>query len=232
MWPTSTKKRTSPDTDAMRALSSPGSERHPKRAKVDEFRILGRWQEGSEYHEPLRDLDASTPGRPKGYKRASSTKPMPSPSKVASSIFPPRAQSVPLGGENEVRPIDLTTIPPSPRRSPTKGAVEIRRAPSIPPPTDDRMHVDVRDNSAFLHYTNPTQIVTPRANPVFHYAVNFATPRGSVTPPRGSPFASPPSPLTPLPSSPFIPEIQGLLAKVCPLHGESATANHSCFSVT
>ena len=203
MWPTSTKKRPSPDTDAMRAISSPDSERQSKRAKVEAFRILGRRQEHSEYHEPLRDPDASTPGRPKGYKRASSAKPTPSPSKVASSNFPLRAQSVPLGEENELRAIDLTSIPPSPRRSPTKGAVEIRRAPSVPPPGGERMDVDVDDAPALLQFTNPTHFATPRANPVFRYAVNFATPRGSATPPcSGFPLASPPSPLTPLPLSP------------------------------
>ncbi|KAH0829200.1 hypothetical protein J3R83DRAFT_2760 [Lanmaoa asiatica] len=217
IWPTSTKKRPSPDTDAMRGLSTLDSQRQSKRAKVEAFRILGREQGHSEYHEPLRDPDAKTPGRFKGYRRASSTKPIPSPSKAASSNFPPRAQSVPLGGENEARAIDLTSIPPSPRRSPSKGAVEIRRAPSVPPTDGDRMDVDLGDTSALLHFTNPTQFPTRRANPLFRYAVNFATPRGSVTPPcPGFPFASPLSPLTPLSSSPFterFPEMQSLLAK-------------------
>lgn len=203
MWPTSTKKRPSPDTDVMRVISSPDGERRSKRAKVEAFRILGRRQEHLEYHEPLRDPDTSTPGRPKGHKRASSVKPTPSPSKLASSIFPLRAQSVPLGEENELRAIDFTSIPPSPRRSPTKGAVEIRRAPSVPPPDGERMDVDVDDAPALLQFTNPTHFATPRANPAFRYAVNFATPRGSATPPcSGFPFPSPPSPLTPLPLSP------------------------------
>lgn len=229
-----TKKRASPDTDAMRALSSPGSERQSKRAKVEAFRSLGRRQDHSEYHEPLRDPDARTPGRPKGYKRASSMKPTPSPSKVASSIFPSRAQSVPLGEENAARAIDLTSIPPSPRRSPSKGAVEIRRAPSVPPPDGERMDVDVDDASALLQFTNRPHIATPRTNPVFRYAVNFATPRGATTP--SLPFASPPSPLTPLPPSPpaeRLPEMQSLLAKVCSLHAEGASADHPhCCSVT
>lgn len=221
-WPASTKKRTSPDTDAIRALASPGSERQPKRAKVEAFRTLGRGQEHTDYHEPLRDPDASTPGRPNGYKRASSTKATSSPGKIA-SIFP-RAQSVPLDGENDIRAVDLTSIPPSPRRSPSKGAVEIRRAQSVPPADDDSMDVDAGDNSGLLHYTNPTQLVTPRPNPVFCYTVNFATPCGSATPPRsGSHFALSLSPLTPLPPSPSmerLPEMRRLLAKVCSLHGE------------
>lgn len=232
-WPTATKKRVSPDADTMCAVSSPGSERQPKRPKVESFLVLGRGREHSEYHEPLRDPDASTPGRPKGHKRTLSTKQTPSPSKAASSIFPPRAQSVPLGGETEVRAIDLTTVPASPRRSPSKGGVEVRRALSVPP-DDDQMDVDVGDNTGLLHFTNPTQFGTPRADPVFCYTVNFATPRGPVTPPRCSPFASPLSPLTPLPS-PFaehLPEMQSLLNKVCPLIGEGWATNHSYFSIT
>ncbi|KAG8221331.1 hypothetical protein J3R82DRAFT_1499 [Butyriboletus roseoflavus] len=217
MWPTSTKKRVSPDTDALRTPLTPGGQRQSKRAKLEAYRILGRGQEHSEYHEPLRDPDTTTPARLKGYKRASSTKPTPSPSRVVSSIFPPRAQSVPPDEEKGVHAIDLTTIPPSPRRSPSKDGVEIRRAPSIPPPDNDRMDVDPGDTSALLQFTNATQHPTPQANPVFCYTVNFATPRRSATPFRcGFPSASPLSPLTPLPSSPFaehLPEMQSLLAK-------------------
>ncbi|KAG9312046.1 hypothetical protein JVU11DRAFT_7325 [Chiua virens] len=215
MWPTGTKKRPSPDADPIRAVSSPGSERQSKRAKVDAFRVLGRASEHLEYHEPLRDADTSTPARSRRHKRAASTKPSPSPSKVASSNFPPRAQSVPLGGE-EVRVIDLTSLPPSPQRSPSKGVVEVRRALSMPPPDEDRMDADFEDNSALLHFTNPTLLATPRANPIFNCTVNFATPRESPIPHRsGLPLASPLSPLTPLPSSPVSdhpPEIQSLLA--------------------
>lgn len=238
MWPTSVKKRASPETDAMHAPLSPGSHRQSKRPKLEAYRILGRGQEHSEYHEPLRDSGAGTPGRLKGYKRASSTKPTPSPSKVASSIFPPRAQSVPLDGEKEIRAVDLTSVPPSPRRSPGKGGVEIRRAPSIPPLDSDRMDVDPGDTSALLQFTNTTQLPTPRPNPVFRYTVNFATPRRSATSLRsGFPSASPLSPLTPLPSSPFtehLPEMQSVLTKVCPLHGEGTCADHLyfCYPVT
>lgn len=233
IWPTSTKKRASPDIDAMHAPTSLGSNRQSKRAKVDTFRMLGRGQDYSEYHQPLRDPDTSTPGQSEGYKRGSSMNPIPSPSRVASSKLPPRAQSVPLGGEKEVRALDLTSIPPSPRRSPSKGGVEIRRAPSVPPPDSDQMDVDLGDTSAFLYFTNPAQLLTPRPNPVFRYTVNFATPCETATPLRsGSPSTSPLSPLTPLPSSPFtehtecLPEMQSLLTKVCPLHGEGTSADH------
>lgn len=229
VWPTSTKKRASPDTDAMRVIPSPGSERQSKRAKVEAFRSLGRREEHSEYHEPLRDSDASSPGRLKGYKRASSTMPTPSPSKTVSSIFPPRAQSVPLGGEDEVRAIDFTSIPPSPRRSPSKGAIEIRRAPSVPPPDKERMDVDVNDASALLQFTNPTHITTPLAKPVFRYTVNFATPHGSGPPScSGFPSTSPLSPLTPLPPSPpteISSEMSTLLAKVCLRYAEKASVD-------
>ena len=219
--PTTTGKRTSPDTDAMRTLSSPGGERQPKRAKVEGFRFPGHREDHPEYHEPLRDPNSRTP---RAHRRASSTKL--SPSKVASSIFL-RAQSVPLGGENEVRAVDFTTIPPSPRRSPSKVAVEIRRALSVPPPNDEQMDIDAADNSALLHFTNPTQFTAPRADPVFHYTINFATTRRPVTPRSGSRSATPLSPLTPVPSplNERLP-MQRFSAKVCLPHDEGATANH------
>ena len=227
-WPASTKKRASPDTDEIRALSSPGSQRQSKRAKVEAFQLLGRRQEHSEYHEPLRDPDAGTPGRRRGHKRVASMKPTSSPSKASSSIFPPRARSVPPGGGNEVQAVDFTSIPPSPRRSPSKGAVEIRRALSVPPP-DEEMDVDADDASVLLQFTNPTHVATPRANPVFQYAVNFATPRRSETLSRsGFPIASPLSPLTPLPPSPpeYPPDMRSVLAKVCSLSVERVSSDH------
>ena len=39
---TDTKKRPSPDTDAIRTLPSPGSQRYAKRAKLEAFRSLAR----------------------------------------------------------------------------------------------------------------------------------------------------------------------------------------------
>ncbi|KAF9243113.1 hypothetical protein BU15DRAFT_72312 [Melanogaster broomeanus] len=217
-----TKKRTSPDTDTARLLPSPSGERQPKRAKVEALRLLGRMtKDHCEYDQPLRDPDASPPNRSKGYVRAESTKPMPSPNKMASSsIFPPRAKSVPLEGESGVRAIDLTAVPLSPRRSPSRTGIEIRRAPSLPPSGADGMDIDSDEATALAHFTN-VSVPSPQSNAPFNYTVNFATPRGFATPAAraGYPVTTPLSPLTPLPPTPFVdrlPSMQSLLAKSSP----------------
>ncbi|KAF8839420.1 hypothetical protein BDN67DRAFT_775499 [Paxillus ammoniavirescens] len=215
---TSTKKRASPDTDPVPLFASPNGERQPKRAKVEALRLLGRRDIAhTEYDEPLRDPDSS-PHRSKGYVRAASTRPMPSPTKIASSsIFPPRAKSVPLEGESDVRAIDLTAIPPSPQRSPSRTSVEIRRAPSLPPPDPDAMDIDSDEAPGPAHFAG-VSVATPRADLAFNYTVNFATPRGFTTPATrsGYPMTTPMSPLTPLPPTPFVdrlPATQSLLLK-------------------
>ncbi|KIK78555.1 hypothetical protein PAXRUDRAFT_28587 [Paxillus rubicundulus Ve08.2h10] len=217
MQATSTKKRTSPEPDPTRLLASPNGERQPKRAKVEALRLLGRREIGhTEYHEPLRDPDFS-PHRSKGNVRAASMRPTPSTTETASSsIFPQRAKSVPLEREDDVRAVDLTAIQHSPQRSPNRTSVEIRRAPSLPPPDPDAMDIDSDEASGPTHFN--VSVATPRTNLAFNYTVNFATPRGFTTlaTRSGHPMATPMSPLTPLPPTPFVdrlPVTQFLLLK-------------------
>ncbi|KAL4071365.1 hypothetical protein V8B97DRAFT_1962925 [Scleroderma yunnanense] len=192
------KKRASPDTESAR-LASPSAERTPKRAKL-EMALPSKPEKVAtptrEYNVPLRDTDDTSPKHhTRPFFRASSVV---SPSK-STTIFPPRAKSVPLEGDDIALPLDLAAIPPSPRRSPNK--VEIRRAPSQPPPDEDSMEVDNESSfSALSHFTN-LALFSPRKTPAFNYTVNFAMP---VTVDRrmDHPQLTPLSPLTPLPPTP------------------------------
>jgi len=214
--PTGAKKRASPDTEPVR-LTSPSAERNPKRAKFEAMKVLSKKEEvahpGMEYDVPLRDDDCTSPrSRTRRFVRASSVV---SPNRPA-SIFPPRAKSVPLEAEDIAPPLDLTAVPPSPRRSPKKG-IEIRRAPSQPPPDEDSMDVDRAEPSSWdlSYFTNVASFPSPRKYPAFNYAVNFATP---LTARRHTGHHSIPiSPLTPLPPTPFtarLPNTESSLAQV------------------
>ncbi|KIM63874.1 hypothetical protein SCLCIDRAFT_670461 [Scleroderma citrinum Foug A] len=199
--PTGAKKRASPDTEPAR-LTSPSAERNPKRAKFEAMKALSKGEEvahpGMEYEVPLRDDEGTSPrSRTRRFVRASSVV-----SPKPASIFPPRAKSVPLEAEDIPPPLDLTAVSPSPRRSPKKG-IEIRRAPSQPPPDEDSMDVDRAEPSSsdLSYFTNVTSFSSPRKYPTFNYAVNFATPLTASR--HTGHHLIPPSPLTPLPPTPF-----------------------------
>ncbi|KAG1716204.1 hypothetical protein ID866_944 [Astraeus odoratus] len=197
-----TKKRASPDTEPAR-LTSPRMERTPKRAKLEAMKVLSRGVEeppATEYDVPLRDDDTSPKKNSRRFVRAASVV---SPSRTA-PIFPSRAKSVPLEGENVVPSLDLTALPPSPRRSPCRTSVQIKRAPSQPPPDAD-MDIDSGEPS----FTDFGQFTTPRKFPAFNYTVNFATPMNG-NKHTGQPLMTPLSPLTPLPPTPFLKRLPGI----------------------
>lgn len=201
--PTGAKKRASPD---ITPLTSPSAERDPKRAKLEAMKALSKTEVAStamEYEVPLSDDGATSPRRSR--IRASSVVP---PSRSA-LLFPSRAKSVPLESESVLLPVDLTAVPPSPRRSPKK-VIEIRRAPSQPPPDQALMDVDAEPSPLdFSHFTNVAPFPSPRALPTYNYTVNFATPLTA-----SKRTLIPMSPLTPLPPTPFVPNMTRSLVQV------------------
>ncbi|KAI6116079.1 hypothetical protein F5141DRAFT_645560 [Pisolithus sp. B1] len=148
-----------------------------------------------EYEVGLHDDDDTKHNR--RFVRASSVV---SPSK-APLIFPMRCKSVPLDGEDVVPSVDLATVPPSPRRSPNRGDIEVKRAPSLPLVASDHMEVDAGE----LHADDLSQFGLAASNqhkfPAFNYTVNFATPIANKR--ALFPLMTPLSPLTPLPPTPF-----------------------------
>ncbi|KAI6125543.1 hypothetical protein EV401DRAFT_1080912 [Pisolithus croceorrhizus] len=192
-----TKKRPSPDTQPR--FASPSSEHDRKRAKVEDTRKYSKGKERGcsavEYEVGLHDDDDTKHNR--RFVRASSVV---SPSK-APLIFPMRCKSVPLDGEDVVPSVDLATVPPSPRRSPNRGDIEVKRAPSLPPVASDPMEVDAGE----LHADDLSQFGLAASNqhkfPAFNYTVNFATPIANKR--ALFPLMTPLSPLTPLPPTPF-----------------------------
>ncbi|KAI6148458.1 hypothetical protein BKA82DRAFT_454814 [Pisolithus tinctorius] len=128
-----------------------------------------------------------------------------SPSK-APFIFPQRCTSVPLDGEDVVPSVDFTTIPPSPRRSPNKRDIEVKRAPSLPPMASDSMEVDEGELRSDGSTHSGDALPNQRKFPAFNYTVNFATPIASKR--TIYPLMTPLSPLTPLPPTPFTGRLQ------------------------
>ncbi|KAI5986822.1 hypothetical protein EDD15DRAFT_2296605 [Pisolithus albus] len=212
-----TKKRPSPDTQPR--FTSPSAQHDRKRARVEDRRKYSNGKKGGctavEYEVGLRDDDDTKHSR--RYVRASSVV---SPSK-GPPIFPQRCKSVPLEGEDVVQSVDLTTVPLSPRRSPNRGDIEVKRAPSLPPVASDSMEVDggELDSDDFSHLA----IATPnqQKHPAFSYTVNFATPIANKR--ALFPLMTPLSPLTPLPPTPFTARPQ----KTCSVSQRTYSTPHS-----
>ncbi|KAI5990715.1 hypothetical protein EDC04DRAFT_1370062 [Pisolithus marmoratus] len=160
-----TKKRPSPDTQPR--FASPSAEHNRKRAKVEDTRRYSKGKE-IEYEVGLRDDDDDDAKHSRRFVRASSVV---SPSK-APSIFPLRCKSVPLDGEDVVPSVDLAAIPPSPRRSPNRRDIEVKRAPSLPPMVSDSMEVD--DGELRSDGLAHSCVAVPDRS-AFNYTVNFAT---------------------------------------------------------
>lgn len=148
-----------------------------------------------EYEVDLRDDDDTKHNR--RYVRASSVV---SPSK-APSIFPIRCKSVPLDGGDVVQSVDLTTVPLSPRRSPNRGDIEVKRAPSLPPVASDSMEVDGGELHSEDFSRLGIAVPNQQKHLAFNYTVNFATPTANKR--ALFPLMTPLSPLTPLPPTPF-----------------------------
>ncbi|GJE91497.1 BRCT domain-containing protein [Phanerochaete sordida] len=83
---------------------------------------------------PHASTSQPPPSTSSGSNKPSSTGSISSPRPAATDVtLTPRARSIPMDGP--IPHLDLTKVPPSPWRSPSKGkAREMRRMPSVPPP--------------------------------------------------------------------------------------------------